>query len=707
MIVVRTARLDRILEELGYVTDEQIRAGLRLQRTRGARLGECLIELGFLTPHQLIRALSKQFDLPWRPLGASDVPEDLRNRIPDPGPAGSIAIPVRWDASERVLTVALNDPRDTATLDALRTGFGAERLILELAPDRDLREVRAALASRAPVEDGIVELPELFGPGAERGASADERGDGRDAGEGGPLPRVVMVTGRAHTRAFLASVFAREGRELVVVSSLAELESALGDGPIEAILVGSEISDTFRGWVRSGQLAPLPAEVTTFPSVSDALIGNPAPYGEVVRSLRAAVEALADSRTRGRDPPPYGVLARDVEALARLDGLSRLAVDGLHLAVHLLVPPAPEAPDGRALAGPFADFARSREIAVRLRFPWPIEELLDTCFSLFLGARAPDLPGRLDPEILQGARILALVWYHHILAPPASADQRDDTLDVRASLRRAAARLATLELAEKYIGLLEERRAAGEVGETAQVILVGGDRIADLGARLARSKIRPIVTRDLADAQAMAERQPPAAIIVDREAVHGKVEQFARIAKLDAALLLYVVTESSDPAVTLALLDAGADDVFSPPHDFHLAAARIVRAIASRSRVRSAARPRAGEFSAAFQAFSFLDLVQALANGRKSVRIELRRPATAEEARLYLDRGTPVHATCNGEVGPEAVYRVIAWGDDGEFTVYPESDFPPPTITLPLESLLMEGCRRLDESLRDRRASIG
>ena len=51
-------------------------------------------------------------------------------------------------------------------------------------------------------------------------------------------------------------------------------------------------------------------------------------------------------------------------------------------------------------------------------------------------------------------------------------------------------------------------------------------------------------------------------------------------------------------------------------------------------------------------------------------------------------------------IGAEAVYRVISWEDDGEFTVYPETEFPEPTIADSMEGLIMEGCRLLDEAGR-------
>src|SRR5690606_4632641 len=195
---VKSARLDRILEDLGYVTEKEIRAALERQRTRGGRLGSNLIELGFLTPEQLMRALSRQFGLPWRALAPSDVPEDLRSRIPAPGPHGALAVPVRWDAATRELAVAVNDPEDGKTLEALRQSFGAARLVLELAPDRNLRAVHDAWgqASGEP-EPGVIELPELFAPAADGddaggGAAQAPAGSGKKA-----QPRILMITARA------------------------------------------------------------------------------------------------------------------------------------------------------------------------------------------------------------------------------------------------------------------------------------------------------------------------------------------------------------------------------------------------------------------------------------------------------------------------------------------------------------------------------
>ncbi len=64
---------------------------------------------------------------------------------------------------------------------------------------------------------------------------------------------------------------------------------------------------------------------------------------------------------------------------------------------------------------------------------------------------------------------------------------------------------------------------------------------------------------------------------------------------------------------------------------------------------------------------------------------------------LFMEKGRLIHGTAGEASGPDAVYRVISWEEDGEFTVHQEEDFPESTIQASIESLLMEGCRLLDE----------
>jgi DNA-binding response OmpR family regulator len=441
-------------------------------------------------------------------------------------------------------------------------------------------------------------------------------------------------------------------------------------------------------------------EVVVFSSVSDALLENPLPYQATSASLRSAVQALADYRCAQLGAsPPYGLIAADVLALAERHGLRRVAVDGLHLGVHLLLP-AQVAPsfDPVGTVEPFGAFASSLELATRIRFPWKLDALLAASYALFSGRADPSDCQEWPAETLLAAQILSVVWYRHNHVPTLIGTDEERMIGLRTRLREKGGRLATQELIEGYLRLVAERGGVADTQGDRQVLLVGADRIdRALTPALGRVGREVITTDDLADAQTIAERRPPAAIVIDHEQFPTQVDKFSRVTKLGGAALLFVLTDSTDPSLVLNLLDVGVDDVFGPPHDFDLVAARINRAIRSRSRDRAAEASPSGQFSATFEVFSFLDLIQMLSQGLKTVRIDLSRPQSAP-AVIFMQKGRLIHARLGEVEGERAVHEVIAWEDEGEFTVRQETRFPEATIDYPTESVLMEGLRLLDES---------
>ncbi|MEQ9568653.1 MAG: DUF4388 domain-containing protein, partial [Longimicrobiales bacterium] len=351
---------------------------------------------------------------------------------------------------------------------------------------------------------------------------------------------------------------------------------------------------------------------------------------------------------------------------------------------------------GEGRGGPFEEFPTSLELASALRFPFRIDTLLGVCHALFRGRVKPDAPGDWGEEVHLAAQLLALVWYRHTVVAATQAARGGVP---GAALRGEAGALASLEVIEVYLRIIGDRGESATDGRERDVLLAGGERVLRThSGRLRRMGCRTLDADDLDDAATHVDRGAPAAVVVDDDVFRDDTGAFCR-ATNEAPVLVYVLTDSADPSRTLALLDAGADDVFSPPHDFDLVAARISRAVRARSRGRGegAGTERSGEFSASFEIFSFLDLVQTMSHSRKTARIEVSR-GTGEEAVVYTHQGRMVHAVCGETRGEEAVYRIIAWEDDGHFVVYSEADPPEPTIHVATDAVLMEGCRLLDES---------
>jgi DNA-binding response OmpR family regulator len=687
--VAKTERLDQILIRLRYATPAQIEAGVARQKERGGRFGTNLMELGFVTEEQLFDALVEQFRVPTISVSESSVPRELLDRMPASPVGRGLMLPVGWNAEMKVLSLAVANPSDEEGIDDVKRAFGAERVRISIAPESVLADLARRLGVVGSDEVRLVALPELFEP--------------ESAGREGPRPvdvqgmdrRILFVTRSAARKNFLPPVFKAEGIGLLAASSPEEIEEALRLGPVDEVLVDADMERELMEWVRDGTAPDPEAVITSLASVSRTLAETALPYDAMSRSLRGAVQAMAEFRCAQLGvSPPYGLMANDLDAIADRLRMRRVATDGLNVAMHLLIP----VPDPGRSIDPFQAFGGTLELVARIRFPWPVDSVLRTAHGLFVGEMDVSDLEELDAEVSLAAQLLSLVWFRHNLFRSEAETDEEKAMAVRTALREFAGRLASLEIVESYLDELQDRGGVGSEPGERRVLLVGEERIGRaLSPALSRVGCEVLVADEVAAAQSIVEGLAPSAIVMDHAIFGAEVELFGRVLKLDADLLLFVLTDSTDPAFVLNLLDIGVDDVFAPPHDFDVVAARVSRAIRARSRLFSAEQHNPGEFSAGFDAFSFLDLAQMLSNGMKTVRVDLTG-GDAERAVLFLVNGRPVYAACGALMGPDAVYRVIAWDDRGEFTVSEDADVPEQNIHQSTESLLMEGVRQLDES---------
>lgn len=700
----RPERLDQILIRLGFVSAEQVAAALRKQQGLGGRLGSHLVYDGCLTEAKLAQALALQFDVPAFDPERHQPSRELMQRLPTGMARRHLVLPIAFDASSGVLTLAAVDPRDTTALAEVRRWLPCSRMDLCVIAEVTFLRVLDACASGADALQGplrMIELPELFEGAKEEPATADAA-DGTSADA--DAPGVLLVSARGFLPSFLTPVFEREGRPLTAAADAEEAAVCLRRGGIGHVLVAAETAEAWRGWLRDG-LVPAPrVPVTRLESVSATLLGAVAPYAAMYGSLLRALRLHAGARHDAQATPlAPDLLCRDARALGEAVGLERLAVDGLEAAVLLLVPAPPPAADVAALLaddGTGIDWTRTLADAAAIGFPWPLEGALSAMRQL-LGERVNlDEFGRQDPALATAAEVLAVVWHHHQRGG-RTTDGQGGGLLARADLRARTGRLARAEIIERYLALIE--RSEGELLATAnqQLMVVGDDprALRPFTSRLSHLGYRVVEVATLEEAAALCGRLSPSAVFVLDDGASRELMQARERMGAAAPANVYALSVNSEPSRMLTLFDAGFDDVFTLPRDVDLAAARLRKALrtAAAGDPAASAPARPGSFQASFTAFAFTDLMQTLSQSLKSVRIDLARP-NGEQAVVYLDRGQLTHAACGELTGGWAVYRIIAWEDDGRFAVEPTTAFPEPNIGLPLESVLMEGCRLLDES---------
>jgi hypothetical protein len=702
---VKKFRLDQILLRMGVVSEEQIGKALLRQKARGGKLGSHLLYFRFVTEDQMVQALAEQFAVSGVRLSRCEIPEDVVKRIPVALAEEHVALPFRFDREKGELHVAIADPEDKEALSLLRRSSGAPRVILYIAPESRIRSRIASLyhgRADASSRDHVIDLPDLFEEEKEKRAagSAEPKAAGGKA-----LPRagILLYTGQVFLKNVLPSVFEREGARLAVATSVDQIVEALQAGEWNRVLVSEDVRGEFERFLSGpGSRIAVP-EVTYFRTVANALLENPVPYEKMFESLLAAVRRIAGPRSAGSaGSPAYALISKEIVEVGRGLGLGRVVVDGLRIAAHLLTPPT-ERKDGAADHPPrpganlFGDLDASIRVAVSLEFPWDIA----ACLRL-LGTAAPAGGSSSPPEegrraLHTAAGLLALVWYRHQALPSLHGGTGGDPEALKSGLRAQAGRLAPSSVVEAYVRVLEQSDAFSGAGKDIIVVGEVDPPSSNLFLELKQHGFRVARVDDLAEARKLFLRRRPAAIVLRVDESLSAADVFCRFLREeegDSDTVLFAVTQRSEPSFLLNLMDTWFSDVFTLPMNGQVVVARISRALSGRER--GAAGPVGQGFSATFKDLSFVDLVQALGTGGKSVRMRIEHVGGVQTD-ICFRKGRIVFAECGQEKGVDAVYRVICRQDEGSFRIEPIRSFPPENVSVPTDYILLEGSRRLDE----------
>lgn len=133
----RRIMLGELLLRAGVITEDQLRTALAEQKKWGGKLGQVLVDLNFLDEGLLVKALSKQLNLPRVDFeGITIAPEALKMLDAEFANKRQV-LPISHDAGKKQLVVAMSDPGDLGLVDEIKFKTGC-RVRVAVAGDRAL-----------------------------------------------------------------------------------------------------------------------------------------------------------------------------------------------------------------------------------------------------------------------------------------------------------------------------------------------------------------------------------------------------------------------------------------------------------------------------------------------------------------------------------------------------------------------------------------
>ena len=619
----------------------------------------------------------------------------------------------RFDGPELVLEPnPLREPESEGELEPDREGTEAPDPEADPAadgvPELEPDVVSTLDTDRLPATDPV--RPVWSGdivadPYAPDGEAEDVRGDGpEEAGAkpaGGPSHPVVLVvdTGRARWRA-LAEILEEGGDEPRFAGKAEEVRRELRRSPPHLVIVRRAGPVSVEALLAIVRETNAPSELRVVPDYAQALLGLglgderlPRFIFDLTRFLLGVIAAAGGGRL-----DRTAARARHAERTARRLALSPPEIEAVRFAALLVdldeILGSLRQEEGDVKVG--SAMAMLEPLLAPDRTPFPVAAVLEAAMERYDGSGESGLRGETIPA---GARVLAAV--------EAFLDLREEGHGheaIEAHLRelsgtdldpRMVEALLRTDRAERLVDLLDEDRE--------QVLLVDPDPVSAslIEMRLANAGFGVIVHRDGTSALEAAEKCPPA--IVLSEVAVPRMDGFTlllRLRKMEGTedVPFLFVSERTDRSATVRGLELGADDFLAKPVDLELLAAKVKGLVRKAQRTRPSKAQLPG-VSGDLAELELVELLQVLAATGRTVRISLEQSGETV-GEMSLEQGRIVHAV-NDEMEGVAAFNALLTLTEGRFTVESSEPHSTRTIDVPLESLLLEACRQLDEASRE------
>ncbi|MBN2301441.1 MAG: DUF4388 domain-containing protein [Lentisphaerae bacterium] len=294
--------------------------------------------------------------------------------------------------------------------------------------------------------------------------------------------------------------------------------------------------------------------------------------------------------------------------------------------------------------------------------------------------------------------ILAIVRSYEALEEEFAAESRDVNAVRRNLLVRSTIAVEHQDLLETFLQVLMDEQFLGNLNQTVGTILIvdpTGTVISEIEGPLGRAGYSVYTVMSVDAAMVSMKKISPDLVMAHAGSSARDMLHFCKEMKKDSATqavpLIVLLNESSDVRGA-EFLRAGAADFLPEPVDLELLYLRLEKELVAKE------QPAGREgVTGSLADMSFSDMIQVLSAGCKSAAITVSRGN--ETGRLFMRDGNVIHAEVNDVAGDKAFYTLMQWAE-GDFSMTECRDYPEPTIKSSTMSLLMEGARLVDESLK-------
>lgn len=694
-------RLDQILLEEGLVTNDQIIEALHYQKQHGGKIGSHLMRFGYVEEAGLVQALGRQYGCEGVVLSDIEIPEIIIRFIPSKIAIARKVIPFDYNPEKNLLMVACPDPSDHYLIDELNFVARGKKVRLFIAVEQALKEAIERYYQVGLKLTGEIALSEFNKAKQELAVNTDQI-DPSSLHETGESysGRLLIVGGLPPEREAIKTLYETARWQVQIVDSGDRVPAYLDVGQFDQVIVkrsDHDATDTLRRQLR---LRSSKTVLRVYDQLTD-LLSEPI-QGQrsnlLVENLDLLLLILGSndkevdrSLTVGR----WSAELCDQLNLSRRESAIITSAAYLHDLARYYYEETEE--ESEAVVKLTAKLLRS------LSYSQDVVRVLEAVNVEFTQEDEVRL------ETLGGSIITAVTAMVEQI--PTNAKVSSEKLATfQVWLNELTGKKVVAPVAQKLLELIENKMLTGSTDGRFSHVLILGDKKEQLDSiteRLRQESFQPAVEKSVEKFIALYERSVPDMIILVDPSGNGKLE--ANVDKLFergvdlSAVPTFVLAEAVTSRLSV-LLEKGIEDIVPIGDNLNMLAAKMnrIRSRALSDEDEPEVKPPAAngiETRGQLADMNLIDLLQVLGPSRKTVKLSITTPNG--DLAVYLHQGKIVHATGGDNVGDEAVYIGIGW-NTGWWAMrnIDETELPEQNVDQSNDSLMMEGCRRLDEATR-------
>jgi response regulator RpfG family c-di-GMP phosphodiesterase len=695
-------RLDEILLEQGDVSEAQIKIALKHQKIYGGKFGSHLMHHGFIDEAGLVKALSQQLGCDGVVLSQLEISPAVLEMIPSDVAYARKAVPFDFASDTGLLKVACENPADDNLRDELSFVVEGKTVVLFVAAE-------SALDDAIGKYYFVNEDPSETQPYSEYGDT--ETGRFRRAVENDTTftmkrKAALLVTDDENSAPLLKMLLEEGGYAVETTDSANIAIDIIANREFSAVFIKDTVSGDYLDLIDRLRKKSPSTRVRYYESAASLLLDDDTAKNEhslTLKNLDLFTSLLTIKNNL--DENHSGRVGQYADKLCRRLGLPlkerNLISDAAYL--HDLAKfyyPEKETSDLRGVV----------KLSAKLLKSINYEPLVVEMLQVMYVDLKKKYTRRLPIEAL-GGNILTVVDLFCDSFPTGQRLTLDRYNGIKTKLNDQIGRLFLSEVTEAFLAVLQDEILTAQPFERFGQIMLYSDSPTEsnpLELRLKYEGYR-LITADSRKALArLFERSLPDMIVlrITKSDPSRLVPEIADDGVDFKSVPTFLITEHSATGELAPLLEMGIEDIIDSqanPDMLVLKVNKLRAQFESRSEHENQIARQQGGAKGSLTDMNLIDLLQALGPSKRTTKITITHTADGQMLEIYLSQGSITFAQLEDLRGAEAVYRGLTW-QTGKWTVEPISvdELPDSNNQLPNESILMEGCRQMDEMSRER-----